>query len=285
VKSRRRRKTLSRVAVRPTPLLVFGALLSASLAMRCASKPDPGDADTTGGVSNQGGATASGGTVNGGTSGNVSTGGVGTGGVISTGGSAGSLNGACTITNLATDCPLPPSVCQDGLHLIYYTTPDCELGRCVYGKEIFTCPGFCASGACGASTTTTSTLPPPPDPRCTGGMAGTTGSGSSGVNGGAGAGGAMGARIIFAGAGFGAVGGIAVGGQSGAGGMSGAGAMGSTSCDLPASVCQDATTLIYYTNPYCDVQLQCRFESNTLDCMGPCVNGACQGGFTAPAPP
>jgi hypothetical protein len=270
---------------------VFGAMLSASLALRCASKSDSGAGSDTGGSSNQGGSTASGGSSSGGTSsggtggvgtGGVGTGGVGTGGVISTGGTQG---GSCTVANVAIDCPLPPSVCQDGLHLTYYTNPACVAGQCTYSEETFTCPGFCASGACGASTTTTTIGPPPPDPRCVGGMAGATGSGSSGVNGGAGAGGAMGARIIFAGAGFGAVGGIAVGGRSGAGGMSGAGAMGSTSCDLPPSICQDATTLIYYTNPYCDALLQCRFESNTLDCMGPCTNGACQGGFTAPAPP
>ena len=61
--------------------------------------------------------------------------------------------------------------------------------------------------------------------------------------------------------------------------------MGSTSCELPASYCYNDTTLAYFTNPTCDSFLQCSYTHNTLDCMGPCTNGACQGGFTAPAPP
>jgi hypothetical protein len=111
----------------------------------------------------------------------------------------------------------------------------------------------------------------------------------------------MGARIIIGGAGgFGtggfSTGGFSTGGFSGAspaggaggvatGGDGGAGAMGGASgCDLPASVCQDATTLVYYTEPRCE-NLQCVFTTNTLTCAGACSNGACQGGFTAPAPP
>ncbi len=247
-------------------------MLSASLAMRCASKSDSGGNDD-GGSSNQAGSPASGG----------SAGDLGSGGVIATGGvvSTGGTGDACTVANVAANCPLPPSVCQDGLHLVYFTNPACVYGQCMYSQEIFTCTAFCASGACGASTTTTSSVPPPPDPRCVGGASGT----GSETSGGAGAGGAMGARIIIGGGGFGAGGIGGAGGVSGAGGMSGMGAMGSTSCDLPASVCIDSTTLVYYTDARCDAFQQCTYTSNTLDCMGSCTNGACQGGFTVPAPP
>ena len=111
----------------------------------------------------------------------------------------------------------------------------------------------------------------------------------------------MGARIIIGGAaGFGPTGGFSgaspsggfsgVSPSGGAGGITtggdgGAGAMGGASgCELPASVCQDPMTLVYYTEPRCE-NLQCVFTTNTLVCAGGCSNGACQGGFTAPAPP
>ena len=131
----------------PTPLLVFGALLSASLAFRCAAKSDPAEGNTNGGSSTQGGGARW----------------RGYGWRHLDGRFGGSQGRSCTGV---FDCPLPPSVCQDGLHLIYYTTPACVGGQCTYTEEIFTCPSFCASGACGASTTTTSSVPPPPDPRC-----------------------------------------------------------------------------------------------------------------------
>ena len=249
MRATRRPKALTSTKITATPLLVFGAMLSASLAMRCASKSDPGDETGNGGSS-------TGGTV-------------GVGGTISPGGAAGAQGAACSVASVANDCPLPPSFCQDGLHLGYYTNPRCVAGRCTYDVESLTCPLNCASSACGSSTTTVMIGPPPPDPRCLGG---TSGAGGSSGAGGAGDGGAMGARIIPAGAG-------------GFGGMGGMGAMGTTGCELPPSSCVDATTLLYYTEPRCDPLLQCMYTQNTLDCMGPCTNGACQGGFTAPAPP
>jgi hypothetical protein len=91
--------------------------------------------------------------------------------------------------------------------------------------------------------------------------------------------------------GAGQMGGMGGAGQGGMGGvaqtagMGGMGAMGTTGCELPPSVCLDATTLVYYTEPHCDAAQQCIYTTNMLDCMGSCTNGACQGGFTAPAPP
>jgi hypothetical protein len=279
--TRDRRRSFAGVRGRPTPLFVFGAMLSASLAFRCAGKSESDGGSTNGGSSARSG------------NGSGGAAGSGTGGVINTGGSTGGTT-VSTPCNADGDCPLPPSVCQDGSSIGYYTDPHCTAGQCTYTLQVYRCPSSCASGACTASTTTTSIGPPPPDPRCvaTDGSSSTGGqsSGASPIPGGAG--GATGARIIIGGAsGFGPTGGfsgaITTGGAGGiaTGGDGGVGAMGGSSgCDLPASVCGDATTLVYYTEPRCE-NLQCVFTTNTLACAGGCSNGACQGGFTAPAPP
>jgi hypothetical protein len=276
--AREKRGSFASARGRPTPLFVFGAMLSASLAFRCAGKSDSNGGTSAGGSSPL--------------SGSGGTAGSGTGGVIDTGGGGGSSGSTSCSTD--TDCPLPPSVCQDGSSIGYYTDPHCTAGQCAYTLQVYRCPSSCASGACTASTTTTVIGPPPPDPRCVGGAgsSGTGGqsSGASPIPGGAG--GAMGARIIIGGAaGFGptggfsgvsatgGAGGIATGGDGGAGAMGGAGG-----CELPPSICTDATTLVYYTEPRCE-NLQCVFTTNMLTCAGACSNGACQGGFTAPAPP
>ena len=260
MKSREKRTSFATVRGQPTPLLVFGAMLCASLAFRCSGKSDSNDGDVNGGSSGQGGSSAQGGSpAQGGSS---AAAGWGTGGDIPQGGSAGAPTGPCTEANVTNDCPLPPSVCQDPSSMAYYSDVQCVSGQCAYTLQVYRCPGSCSSGACTASTTTASG--PPPDSRCVG-TAGSSGSGgqSSGTSPVPGGAGGAGSRIIIGGAG-------AMGGTNG--------------CDLPPSVCNDERTLVYYTEPRCE-NLQCVYTTNTLDCMGSCSNGACQGGFTAPAPP
>jgi len=243
-------------------------MLSASLVFRCGGKSDSNESS---GSSARG---DSGAPAQGGSGAAAGAGGAGTGGVTSQGRSAGEPpNPQCTEANVPTDCPLPPSVCQDASSMAFYSDAHCVSGQCAYTLQVYRCPSSCSSGACNA---TTSVDPPPPDPRCLAGTAGSSGSGgqsSGAIPPRAGAGGFGGSSAM------GGVGGAATGGVSGAGAMGGA-----SGCDLPAPVCQDATTLVSYTEPRCE-NFQCTYTTNTLACAEGCSNGACQVAFTAPAPP
>ena len=76
-------------------------------------------------------------------------------------------------------------------------------------------------------------------------------------------------------------------GGGGGGTSGGAGASGECTpatvpvdCPLPPSICDDASTLRYYTDASC-VAGQCQWTRATLSCGGgSCVNGACLGSGT-----
>lgn len=53
-----------------------------------------------------------------------------------------------------------------------------------------------------------------------------------------------------------------------------------STCALPASICMDATRLLYFSNPRC-VAGQCQFEAHARDCSpDDCQNGGCRVHFT-----
>src|SRR5262245_30098238 len=209
---------------RPTPLIVFGKLLVATLTVRCASNSDSND----GGSITGGGSGAQAGSGNGGAQ----------GGVIPTGGTIQVIE--CSPSSVATDCPLPPSSCDaDQQTLRYFTSPACVSGHCTFSTQTMRCPGNCFGGACLSSTTTTSISPPPPDPACVAGVAGNGNGGAAGSSSARTAGGLGGMSGSGGGLGTGGVGGV-----EDDGGVAGSG----SGCPLPPSYCQDVETLVYFTN-------------------------------------
>jgi len=70
--------------------------------------------------------------------------------------------GPCTPSTVATDCSLPPSICDDGSTLGYYTNASCVDGRCQWTRQTVRCTGACVNGACLGSGTTTTGGPPAP---------------------------------------------------------------------------------------------------------------------------
>jgi hypothetical protein len=204
------------------PLLVLGALLAGTLLTRCSSSKDP--APGTPGSAGAGGAAA------------------GTPGSAGAGGAGGAAGGSteCTPTTVATDCPLPPSTCEDAATLGYYTDASCVAGRCQWTRLIFSCSGACRSGACIGSGTTTTGGPPAP--------------GTGGTGGGGGGGGGDGGTPLAT---------CTAGGDAGG------------TCALPRSLCADARTLLTFANPRC-VQSVCQTDVTAIDCVSGCTDGGCQ---------
>lgn len=265
----------ARMARGQAPLLAFGAMLFASLTARCAQQ-DPGnegDAGESGersaggsggaiaGASGKaGGEAGTGATHTGGQSGGGSSGSGGVGGdfVIGTGGGAGKSGPSvpCSPERVSVDCALPPSVCTDANTLTYYTDATCSDGYCVWQTMHMNCP--CNGNACLPSTGTASPAPPMPPAQACGSARFAPIAGAAGVSGSTGTSGD--------------------GGTAGEGGA--AGAEPDDECELPASVCVDSSTLVYYTDPYCSAGW-CQFTANTTFCSGTCSNGACQNNITA----
>ena len=51
------------------------------------------------------------------------------------------------------ECSVPPSVCADGQHLLYYSSGVCIAGKCTWTVATLPCPERCSNGACVGSTT------------------------------------------------------------------------------------------------------------------------------------
>jgi hypothetical protein len=100
------------------PLLSLGALLAASLLIRCSPHNE---------------------------SGNVSVSGPG-----AVGGASGTAATECSPATVDRDCPLPPSTCSDAFTLEFFSSPACVAGTCQWQGATMACPGeACANGACG----------------------------------------------------------------------------------------------------------------------------------------
>ena len=155
-------------------------------------------------------------------------------------GASGSINvSGCHPATAAGDCPLPASTCSDPQTIAYYTNAACVAGKCQWTRATMACPGYCSGGSCAFSTTTV--VGPPPEDS---GIPGT----DSGID--------AGAPLATC--------------DEDAGDAGDAG-----TCELPPSLCADARTLLYFTNPAC-VKGVCRTEVHSQVCEMECVNGGCR---------
>jgi hypothetical protein len=249
------------------PIVLLGALFVLSLLTRCSGGIAVAPGSDAGASS---GATA-------GASSGVS-GGASSGASVETDASGldSAANIECDGGDLATQCPFPPSTCSDEFTLEYYTSPSCVTGQCQWTSMSTHCSAGCMNwgnpvqGYCYTQSTSSgaSYVPPTDDD--------------------------SGANLLDA-----AVGATA---PSDASGLTDGGASADAAtpyvgtpndaapvacsdgsvCEVPPSICRDATHVAYFVNPRC-VDGLCASDVQTLDCgASGCSNGGCVVNTTVP---
>jgi hypothetical protein len=154
---------------------------------------------------------------------------------------------------LDNDCPLPPSTCQTGNELAYYTHPRCVASQCEWTREIRSCPS-CYNGQCNVTTTA-------------GGFPGTGGNGGAGglITTTDAASDSSEVRPWDAATIDPPEGGVCEADAEADGG----------DCPLPPSVCADYQWLAYFVNPRCSTIGRCEWEVQYRRCIGICRGNTC----------